>query len=426
MNLHLKNGSLLLTEPEVETVKSDLFISGTEIAGIGKTPDNFTPDKVIDCTGKLVIPGLINCHTHACMSIFRNYADDLMFHDWLFNRIWPVEDKLLAEDAYWCNLLSFMEMIRSGTTSFMDMYMYMNECIQAVNDSGMRAVMTRGFLGQDAGDEGGQRRIAEFFEAREAAKGNDKITFRLGPHAVYTCGAGYLEHLIGIAKKEGLGFNVHVSESKKEVDDCIAEHGKTPVEYLRDLGLFDIPTVAAHCAWITDKDIEIFRDKNVSVATNPVSNMKLGNGFAPVSKLLKAGVNVCVGTVSAASNNRQNMFAELAVLSYIHKGVDIDAQSVSAKTALEMGTVNGAKALGLNAGAIVTGKKADLAIMDLRHPHLQPENNLAAGLIYSANGSEIETVIIDGEIVMENRRFMSIDEDRVYAEIRRIGDRLFT
>ncbi|MCL2057328.1 MAG: amidohydrolase [Oscillospiraceae bacterium] len=424
MDLHLKNAKFLLTEPDVAVAEGDIYICGDEIAAVGKAPENFAAEKIINCAGKLVIPGLVNCHTHAAMSIMRNYADDLMFHEWLFGKIFPAEDKLEADDIYWATLLSCMEMIRSGTTCFMDMYYFLRQFSRAVDEAGMRVVVTRGLMGKKRGDSDVSSRLDEFFAEREAMKGNSRFSFRLAPHAVYTCGRDFLEYLADLAKKENLGINTHVAESKKEVDDCLKEHGKTPAQYLAETGIFDVPATAAHCVFLTDGDIEIFRSKNVSVATNPVSNMKLGNGFSPVTKLLNAGVNVCAGTDGAASNNRQNLFLELAALSCIHKGVDRDAQSIPASMALKIGTVNGAKALGLNIGSIAPGKKADLAILDLNHPHLQPENNLVSGLIYSANGSEVETVIIDGAVVMENREFKAIDEQRVYAEMRRISKRI--
>jgi 5-methylthioadenosine/S-adenosylhomocysteine deaminase len=424
MNIHIKGAEILYTDGVCRVEKGDLFLSGGKIAGINAAPEGFVADKTLGGADKLVMPGLINSHTHAYMTIFRNYADDLLFDDWLFGKILPVEDRLEAADAYWCDQLANLEMIRSGTTCFLDMHIFKNQCARSVTDSGMRAVLSRGLVGEDAA--AGQSRLAEALEDVEFAAGNDRLTFLLAPHAIYTCGEAFLRHLVEVATEKNMGFHIHVSETQGEFDNCMTQHGMTPVAYLNSLGLFDRPTVAAHCVYLTDEDIALLAEKGVSVATNPVSNMKLANGFAPVPKLLHGGVNVAVGTDGTASNNRLNMFAELATLSYIHKGVEKSAVSVSAAQALRCGTVNGAKALGLEGqiGEIKVGMKADLILLDLQQPQFYPRVNLVAGLVYSANGSEVDTVIVDGNILMENRQLLTLDEERIYSEITRIGQKL--
>ncbi len=407
-----------------EVVKKTVCIDKKIVSVSDKAPEDFKADTLIDGHNRLLMPGMVNSHTHAYMSVFRNLADDLAFEDWLFGRISPLEDKLLLNDCYWGNMLSCLEMIKSGTTCFVDMHMALKQSVLAAQESGMRAVITRGLVGSDRHDDGGTKRIREAFEEYEFAKDNDydRIKFMLGPHAIYTCGKDYLAGIAELAKERNFGINIHLSETKHEVEECIKNNGMSPVKYIESLGLLDVPAIAAHCVYLDDEDIAILKNRNVSVATNPASNMKLGNGFAPVSRLVKEGVNVCLGTDSQASNNTLNMFTEMRLLSLIHKGVDCDAQAMSAKTVLKCATTNGYRAIGMGniAGKIETGKVADLVLLDIDAPQFYPRNNLAAALVYSANGSETDTVIIDGEIVMKNREVLTIDTERVYYEINRI------
>ena len=424
MTILLTNAALLLTEPDCRVVTGDMIIRDGKIAQMGDFPHPEVDkiDKIIDCTDKLVMPGLINCHTHMYMSIFRNYADDLAFGDWLFGKILPAEDKLSPEDAYWCNLLSCIEMIRSGTTCFLDMHMFVNQCAEAARQTGMRAVLSRGLVGTEAADAGGQRRLDEALGEAAAYAGCDLLSFMLAPHAIYTCGEGYLRHVAEAAKQHGLPLHIHLSETQQEFDDAVQAYGLTPTAYLEKIGFFAVPTVAAHGVYLTDEDIAILQRRGVSIATNPISNMKLGNGFAPVSRLVEASVNVCLGTDSAASNNALNLFREMSTLSYIHKGVDKNAQSLSAVQALNIATANGARALGLaeKTGTLAVGKQADVVILDRNTPAFTPRNNPAAALVYAANGSEVETVIINGQIVMEQRRLTTVDEQEVYRQVEKI------
>ena len=356
------------------------------------------------------------------MSMMRNVADDLSFADWLFGTIEPIEDKLEPRDSYWGSLLAQVEMIRSGTTCFNDMQMHIHQTTQAVCESGMRAVICRGLVG-DTYDRA-DRRIAEALEERDAFADCDRLTFRLGPHAPYSCGPEYLRLIADVAREEGMGIHIHIAESQTESDNMWRDHNCTPVEYVCDAGIFDAPTIAAHCIRVNESDRAILAEHNVSVVTNPASNMKLGNGFAPVPELVEAGVNVCLGTDGAASNNAQNMFRELGLLALVHKGTHDTPQCVSASEALDMATRNAALALDLPCGSIEVGKKADLALLDLDAPSLTPCNNPVAGLCYSVTGSEVDTVIIDGKVVMRNRELLTIDEERVRFEIARICQRL--
>ena len=422
MGIVIKNALAVLPEGAEDVVReTGIYVEKDRIVGIGQAPAGFQEEKVIDGTDKLVIPGLVNCHTHSYMSFMRNVADDLSFMDWLFGTIDPIEQQMTDEDTYWGANLAIIEMMKSGTTCFNDMQMNIHQTTRAVKESGMRAVISRGLVGS-GNDEAGRMRLNQAYEERDAAADCDRLTFMLGPHAPYTCDDGFMRIVSEEAKKNNMRIHVHLSESESEIEQIKEKYHCTPIEMAEKNGLFDVPAVAAHCVQITESDMDILRKKNVSVVTNPASNMKLGNGFAPVPEMLEKGINVCIGTDGAASNNSLNLFHEMSLLALIHKGVAKTPQCISAKETIRIATINGAKALGLEKeiGSIEEGKKADIAILNLNTPSLTPRNNLIAGLSYSANGSEVETVIIDGKITMEERKILTMDEELVYKKINEI------
>lgn len=426
MGIVLKEILAVLPEEGRDVVRrTDIYLQGDKIMGIGEEPEGFSADKVIDGTDRLVIPGLINAHTHSYMALLRNVADDLPFEDWLFGHIEPIEDKLIPEDAYWGACLAILEMMKSGTTCFSDMQMHIHQTSRAVSQSGMRAVISRGLVGS-GDDEAGQMRLREAYEEKEAWRDCPRLAYFLGPHAPYSCDEDFQRIVAAEASKNQMGVHIHLSESVNEVENIRSQYGASPIALAKRAGLFDGLAAAAHCVHVDEADLDILKECQVSVITNPASNMKLGNGFAPVPDMLAKGINVCIGTDGAASNNSLNMFHEMNLLGLIHKGVRQKADCVSAREIFRMATIRGAKALGMEemTGSIQVGKKADLAILDLRTPSMTPRNDLLAGLCYSANGSEVETVIIDGEITMENRKVLTLDEERIYKEISRICRRL--
>ena len=399
MDIRIKN-TRIYTDKEI--VKGDLCISGNRILAVGSTPAGFSPAREIDGKDLFAVPGLINCHTHSYMSVFRNIADDLSFDEWLFGAIMPREDKMTPEDGYEGALISCREMIESGTTCFMDMHMFPGMTAKAAKETGMRAVMTRGLTGPDREDAGAKRRLIEHLEETIQFADTETISFRLGPHAIYTCGEDYLRFLIEKAKEVGQGFHIHLSESLKEVEDCQRERGMSPVEYLDSIGFFEIPTCAAHCVHLSENDMDILAKKNVSVIHNPKSNLKLANGIAPIAGLLERGVNVCLGTDSQASNNVLNMYSEMNFAALLQKGVTGDPTVLPAKEVIRMATVNGAKALGIDKlGEIKEGYLADIALLDMGRTNYLPANDLEAALVYSSNGTESKYVIINGEVVYE-------------------------
>ena len=406
-----------------------VYTAGGKIVHIGNVPEDVHVERRIDGAGKLLIPGLINSHTHIPMTILRNAADDLRFHDWLFGRILPLEEKLTAEDCYWGTQLGLMEMLRTGTTCFLDMYDFVDHLAEAVCDAGARAVLSRGLMGGAEDLAGGERRLKEAVAEIARWKGRDNLSFMLAPHAPYTCDPGYQREVAETARQLGLGLHTHIAESVREVEECVAKYGQRPTALLEETGLLTDRTVAAHCVHLDEADIGRLAACGVHVAHNPVSNLKLANGVAPVPKLLAAGVNVALGTDGAASNNTLNLFRDLSLATLIHKGVSGDPEAVPAAQGLEMVWGNGAKALGLgNAGKLAEGFLADLALIDLSHANLQPQNDPVTALAYAASGHEVALTMVGGKILYENGAYPTIDAVRVYEEVektcRRIGLRI--
>ncbi len=423
MNTVIRSAEVLLKENGVYTVKKcDIGIENDTIRHVGNIPQDFAADNIISGEGKFAVPSLINCHTHAYMSVFRNLADDLPFDKWLFESIMPREDRMTCEGAKAGAMLSLLEMIKSGTGCFVDMHMFPRASAEAASELGMRAVISRGLAGEIGTDGGAERRFREAVEEISEFSENPLLTFMIAPHAIYTCGEKTLRYSAELAEKLGLGINIHLSETQHEFDSCMAEHGMTPVEYCASLGLLTDKTLAAHLVKLTDKDIEILAQNGVSMASCPISNMKLANGFAPVEKLMAAGVNITLGTDSCASNNTVNLFPDMRAYALVHKGKLSDALSVSAADTVDAVTVNAAKALGLNTGAIEEGKLADITLYSLSEPTLCPRNNLLSALAYSMGGYEADTLIIGGKLIMQNKEIITADVEKIYYDAQKVID----
>ncbi len=409
--------------PDMSIRETDVCVEGDAIAAVGEVPEGFRAETVVEGKDRLLLPGLVNAHTHTYMTMFRGCGDDLPFAEWLNGRIDPLEAQMTPEDCYWATLLGDLEMILNGTTASIDMFIFTETASRAAEESGFRTVLTRGLTGP----EGGERRLREFFTEYEAWKGRcPRVTFALGPHAPYSCSEAYLKEVAALAREHGLGLHTHIAESLFEQTTIREQYGCTPVEYMDRCGILGPRTVAAHCIHLTDSDIQLLAERGVSVATNPVSNLKLGNGAAPVPKLLSAGVNVALGTDGAASNNALNLFRELGFVALLHKGLTGDTTAVPAARALKMATVNGARALGLSGcGEIAPGKKADLTVLDIDKPWLRPHNDLLSALVYCARGDEVEDVMVDGRFLLRKREALTIDRERVLFEVdktcRRLG-----
>lgn len=425
MKYRIINGALLLfSEGKFQIKKDDLFINENKIEAIGSINVNKPEDyEIIDAENMLIMPGLINSHTHVYMNFMKNSADDIPFNSWLNGRIFPIEAKMCNSDFYWTTLLGIIEMIKTGTTCYLDMHICENECAKAAADSGVRAFMGKCITGTDLYTDG----FNDFSKAVEEKERyeNDLLKFVLSPHSVYACSPKLLQQISEEAEKRSMLKHIHLSESNKEIDECLAKYGKTSVELLDSIGFLDSRTIAAHCVKINEKDIDIMARKKVNVATNPASNAKLANGIAPVSEIIKSGINVTLGTDSAASNNTLNMFREMGIFSLIHKAVGETATDFNANTVLKCATVNTADALSMHKkiGNICEGAFADLIFIDLNSPSLFPNNDIVSSLCYSANGSEVDSVMINGNFIMKKRNLTTIDSERVYYEVSRIKDK---
>ena len=409
--------------PDMSIRETDVYVEGNKIAAIGEAPAGFAADTVVEGKDRLLLPGLVNAHTHTYMTMFRGCADDLPFAEWLNGHIDPLETQMTAEDCYWSTLLGNMEMILNGTTASIDMFIYTETASRAAEECGFRTVLTRGLTGPN----GGERRLREFFTEYEAWKGRcSRVTFALGPHAPYSCSEGYLRQVAELAAEHDLGLHIHVSESEFEQATIREQYGCTPAELLDRCGILGKKTLAAHGVYLSDGDIALLARRGTSVVTNPVSNLKLGNGVAPVPKLLSAGVNVALGTDGAASNNALNLFRELSFVTLLHKGLTGDTTAVPAAEALKMATVNGAQALGLaGCGELKAGATADLTVLDIDKPWLRPRCDLLSSLVYCARGDEVTDVMADGRFLLRKGELTTIDRERVLYEVdktcRRLG-----
>lgn len=396
--------------------KTNILISNGRIAQIASEAPEVYGAKIIDGSGKFAIPGLINCHTHVYMTCLRALADDLPFNEWLFERVMPNEDKLTPDDAYLSSLYGCYEMLRTGTTAFLEMHMFEGMVAKAAAKAGIRCVLSRGLSGT-LEDGGGMRRYNEALREMNDYAGEKLLSFAFGPHAIYTTDTDYIKFISEEARKRDIPVHVHLSESVTEFNDCVAKYGCTPVEYLEKIGVFKNKVIAAHCTNVTDNDIKILAENNVNVVLNIRSNMKLGNGIPLVKKMLDAGINLCIGTDSAASNNSLNLFNELAAVSLITKGTERSPVCVTAGEALDMATYNGAKALGLDSGEIAVGKNADIALLNLDTPAFVPQSDLVSSLCYAAIGYETDTVIVGGETVIENGKHTKIDSSYLARKV---------
>jgi 5-methylthioadenosine/S-adenosylhomocysteine deaminase len=421
----IKNAYILTMDPDARDMKNGtVVIEDGRITEIGeKTKER--AETVIDAKGSVVMPGLVNTHTHAAMTLFRGYADDLQLAEWLEKHIWPAEAQLTAGDVYKGSLLACLEMIRSGTTSFADMYFFMDETAKAVEASGLRASLSHGLI-ELWNEEKGETDLKEgkrFVRAWQGAA-DGRIKTMYGPHAPNTCSDEYLAKVKEAARKDGTGLHIHVLETEAELLAMKERYGKCSVHMLDDIGFFGPDVLAAHCVWLSDGDIEILRERGVNVSHNPISNMKLASGTAPVYKMLERGVNVSLGTDGCASNNNLDLFEEMKTAALLHKLSTGNPTALPARQVLKMATVNGAKALGTETGILKVGMKADMIIVDMKKPHLTPCFDVPSQLVYSAGGSDVRTTIVDGKVLMDDYRVLVLDEQKVIEEAQKAAKEL--
>ncbi|SPF54958.1 5-methylthioadenosine/S-adenosylhomocysteine deaminase [Candidatus Desulfosporosinus infrequens] len=394
------------------TIEDDRILS---VGGLGSAPAGFAPDRILDLPNDVVMPGLINTHTHAAMTLLRSYADDLPLMPWLNEKVWPFEEKLTAEDIYWGTALALCEMIRSGTTTMLDMYVSMEQVAKAVLKAGTRAVLSRGLIGNGPNGERALQENIDLVRCYHGA-GNGRVNVMFGPHAPYTCSGEYLQKVKAEADRLGVGIHIHVAETRDEINIIKELYGKTPVQWLDELGLFGGHVVAAHCVHLTPKDMEILANRHVGVAHNAESNMKLSSGTAPITELLAKGVVVGLGTDGASSNNNLDLFGEMRSAAFQQK-LRVDSTVLPAYKVLEMATVVGAQTLGLkDVGMLAPGFKADLITIDMDQPHFYPRFSVPAHLVYVAHAGDVRSVIVDGKILMAERKVLTMDVKRVCQE----------
>lgn len=385
--------------------------------------------RTIDATGCLVLPGLVNTHTHLPMVCFRGLADDLPLMDWLQHHIFPMEARFVDKEmVYDGALLAMAEMILSGTTTVCDGYFFENQIAEAALSCGLRAVVSQGFADFATPDNPRYEKMmaaADRFAARWLPHA-PLITPAFFCHSPYTCSPQTLVNVKAAARGAGILYLTHLLENQSEIDTIEGRYGKKPVQHLYDLGVLDERTIAVHCNWMAPDDIALFADLGVSVSHNPASSMKLAAGIAPVPDMLARGVAVGLGTDGSASNNDLDLFQEMDLAAKIHKVTQLDPTVMSAETVVRMATIEGARVLGLDAliGSVETGKRADLILVDMNQPHLTPLYNPYSHLVYAVRGADVKTSIIDGRIVMENRRLLTIDLAAAMEKVRAIGERI--
>lgn len=423
MSILIKNTSIL-AEAGKGITKGDILVDGQTIAAIGEVPAGAYA-RIIDGSHFLAMPGLVNTHGHSAMCLMRGYADDLELMEWLNDKVFPVEARLTPDDIAKGANLAILEMLKSGTTAFADMYFAMDEVGAAVEKSGIRSNLCIGITDF----EDGEAKLAASLDfARNwqgQAKGRIRVT--LGPHAPYTCSPGFIAKIGDLARQHSLGIQIHLAETRDEERQIKEGYDCRPFEYLKRTGMFqDNRVLLAHGVWINPEEIAQMAKHDISVAHNPCSNMKLASGIAPVEEYLKAGVNLALGTDSACSNNKLDLFQEMRAAAYLAKVQALDPTVLPASQALKLGTVNGSKALGFDdCGTLEVGKKADLILINLDAPHLNPLHDLESHLVYAASGTDVDTVIINGELVMYKREILTLDEEKVIAEANKTKQRLF-
>lgn len=398
-------------------IDGELHTDGNRITYVGPVKnDNCTFDREIDLSGKLIIPGFKNAHTHGAMTFLRSFADDLPLNDWLYEQVFPHEAKLTEEAIYVFTQLANMEYLTSGITSSFDMYFKLDSYAKANTDMGFRTVLCGGINDFGGTVEGIEEEYNKFNSLHEL------ISYQLGFHAEYTTKRETLEGMAALSQKYKAPMYTHNSETRSEVDGCIERYGMTPTQLFDKLGMLEYGGGGFHCVWFDEKDMEIYRDKDLWMVTNPSSNLKLASGIAPICEMKRSGMkNFAIGTDGAASNNCLDMFREMFLVTALQKVKEMDASACPAFDVLEMATRGGALAMGLtDCDVLAEGKFADFAVVDLRQPNMQPIHNIAKNLVYSGSKQNICMTVVNGQVLYENGRFLTVDADEVYSRAEKL------
>lgn len=409
------------------TEHENMEISDDTITAFPKEKDILygTYDEVIDGHTMLALPGFVNTHNHVAMTAFRSYADDMQLMDWLEKKIWPAEAKLTDDVIYAQSMLGIAEMIRCGTTAYADMYDHMDQEARAVEESGIRACLCRGSIGVGPNSQAGLDESHQLFVDWNG-KADGRITVMLGPHAPYTCPPAYLSKFVDMAHELGAEIHIHLSETKGEVEQIKQQYGKSPIALMDEVGVFDCGCLGAHCVWVDDDDLEIMAKKHVRVAHNPGSNLKLASGVAPIEKMLKKGITVGLGTDGASSNNNLDIVEEMHLAALIHKAHTLDPLTIPAETAVNLLTEGGAKALGYtHLGRLEVGYKADITLVDRAGLHWYPRNNMMSLMAYASHSDDVDTVLVNGKVLLRNKEFTTLDIEKITYEAERTKVKLF-
>lgn len=418
----IKNGKVIIFEDDDVKVKQvDIKIKENKIEKIEKKIEPEENEKVIDATNKVVMPGLINTHAHIAMSIFRGTFEGCDLYTWLNEKIWPIEAKLTSKEVYNASMLSIIEMISTGTTCVNDHYFFSEEIRKALEKSKMRAMITRVLMDSD-GKEASENRINEFIHLYETRNKEDNlISYSVAPHGLYTCSDNLLKISENLARQYNLPIHTHFLESINEIEDIKNIHNAPATKVLKKY--FDgIPTILAHGVKINDEDIEVLKTMQCGISHNPISNFRLGCKIADVTKYLKNGINVALGTDGQGSGNNLDMFETMKLAALGQGGIHEDEERITSKDVIKMATINGAKLLGIDnrVGSIEKGKEADLIIVDIT-PKLDnikiiPNNDIISNLVYNINGNSVQTTIVNGNILMEDRKMKLIDENKIIEQ----------
>ena len=431
MKIRFYHARILTMESDKPIFEGEVWVKDERIIYVGDGTDQeevfekqgipcIIWDEEIDCQGNLLMPGFKNAHTHSGMTLLRSYADDLPLHAWLNEQVFPVEAKMTAEDIYHLTKLAILEYLTSGITAIFDMYLTPESIAKACSEMGMRCVQTGGV-------NNFSQSVALLEQWYEKLNGKDPlISFLPGFHAEYTCSRELMEQIAALVQRLRLPVYMHLSETKAEVDGCLERYGMTPAMFLDSLGMFEYGGGAYHCVWLTPEEIELFQKKGISVITNPGSNTKLSSGIAPIQDFLKAGVNVAIGTDGPASNNCLDMFREMFLVTGLAKLREQDASAVDAMEVLKMATVNGAKAMCLNdADVLAEGKLADIIMLDLHTPNMQPLNHIAKNVVYSGSKMNVKMTMIHGKMLYRDGAFYVPEEpEEIYRKANEIIERL--
>lgn len=429
IDLVISGGTALLMDNSNTCLENaGIAINASAIIDIGKKEDilqKYSAKKIINADGSLVMPGFVNTHTHAAMTCFRGIADDLELMDWLNNYIFPAEAKNVTPHlAYWGSLLACAEMIKSGTTTFCDMYIFEEETARAAKEAGMRCLIGEVLFDFPSPNcKTPEEGLAYTRRLAEKWRNDPLVNILVEPHSLYACSADVLKGAKKIADDFDLMIGLHLLENIQEVNQLKEKFGKDPVTFLDEIGYLNERLLAFHCVYFSTYDISLFAGHGCKVSHNPASNMKLANGIPPIIEMFKAGITVGLGTDGCASNNTLDMIKEMSTAAKLHKVASLDPTVMDAKTVVRMATQNGAQALGMGqiTGSLARGKKADIILIGLNKPHLTPLYNEYSHLVYAAGGADVDTVVIDGKVVMEDRRLLTINEAEVMNEVRQIA-----